>query len=78
MEYSVEEINLMCIFEHSSRNVLIEDMTASLPYIDDSEMASLMEQTIHQLERMSDAEFAELDLDMDFDDDGWDEEDYNL
>jgi hypothetical protein len=68
MEYNVEEINLMCIFEHSSRIVLIEDMTASLPYIDDGEMASLMEQTIHHLERMSDDEFAELDLEPDFDD----------
>jgi hypothetical protein len=53
----------------------MEDMTASLPYIDDSEMASLMEQTISHLERMSDEEFAELDLEPDFDeeDESWGE-----
>jgi hypothetical protein len=75
LEYNVEEINLMCIFEHSSRKVLMEDMTASLPYIDDGEMGSLMEQTISHLERMSDEEFAELDLEPDFDeeDESWGE-----
>jgi hypothetical protein len=77
MEYNVEEMNLMCIFEHSSRSVLMEDMTASLPYIDDGEMASLMEQTIAHLKRMSDEEFAELDLEPDFDeeDESWGEKD---
>lgn len=57
---NVEMINLMCIFEHSSKAVLIADMKASLPYIDDSDMARLMEETIKVLESMTEEEFAEI------------------
>lgn len=57
---NVEMINLMCVFDHSSRTVLIADMTASLPYIDDSDMAELMKETIKILESMTEEEFAEI------------------
>ena len=57
---NVEMINLMCVFDHSSRTVLIMDMTASLPYIDDSDMAELMKETIKILESMTEEEFAEI------------------
>ena len=46
---NVEMINLMCIFNHSSKAALIADMKASLPYIDDSDMAMLMEETVKEL-----------------------------
>ena len=57
---NVETINLMCIFDHSSKTVLIADMKASLPYIDDSEMARLMDETIEMLEAITDEEYAEI------------------
>lgn len=57
---NVEMINLMCVFDHSSRAVLIADMIASLPYIDDSGMAELMKETIKILESMTEEEFAEI------------------
>ena len=57
---NVEMINLMCIFDHSSKAVLIADMKASLPYIDDSDMARLMAETINVLESMTEDEYAEI------------------
>ncbi len=57
---NVEMINLMCIFDHSSKAVLITDMKASLPYIDDSDMARLMDETVKVLESMTEEEFAEI------------------
>ena len=57
---NVEMINLVCIFDHSSKSALIADMEASLPYIDDSDMADLMKETLRLIEAMTEAEFAEL------------------
>ena len=57
---NVEMINLVCVFDHSSKSALIADMEASLPYIDDSDMADLMKETLRLLEDMTDAEFAEF------------------
>ena len=57
---NVEMMNLMCIFNHSGRKVLAEDISASLPYIDDQDMAELMKQTILLLEEMSEEDFSEL------------------
>ena len=54
---NVEMMNLMCIFNHSGRKVLAEDISASLPFIDDQDMAELMKQTILLLEEMSEKVF---------------------
>jgi hypothetical protein len=53
-------INLVCVFDHSSKSALIADMGASLPYIDDSDMADLMKETLRLIEAMTEAGFAEL------------------
>ena len=57
---NVEMINLVCVFDHSSKFALIADMEASLPYIDDSDMADLMKETLRLIKSMTEAEFAEL------------------
>lgn len=57
---NVEMINLMCVFDHSSKSALIADMVASLPYIDDSGMARLMSETIQILASMTEEAFAEI------------------
>ena len=57
---NVEMINLMCIFDHSRREALIADITASLPYIDDKDMAELMKDTLDVLDAMSESEFSEI------------------
>ena len=57
---NVEMINLMCIFDHSSKEALISDIRTSLPYIDDKDMAELMEDTLNVLEAMTETEFSKI------------------
>ncbi len=57
MFFTVEETNLMCCFDTSSRGKLIAEMK-NLPLNDlDNEMAELLYKTVQKLEGMTDAEF---------------------
>lgn len=47
----------------------LKDIGASLPYIDDTDMADLMEQTVRFLENMTDEEFTEIEFEPIWDDD---------
>ena len=58
--FTVEEINLMCCFNTSSRKRLIDDMKSVTLNNTDSEIAELMHKTVRKLEAMSDAEFDAL------------------
>ena len=59
MYFTVEETNLMCCFDTSSRSKLIAEMK-TLPLNDlDNEMAELLYKTVQKLEGMTDAEFDE-------------------
>jgi hypothetical protein len=59
MFFTVEETNLMCCFDTSSRSKLISEMK-NLPLNDlDNEMAELLYKTVQKLESMADAEFDE-------------------
>ena len=59
--FTVEETNLMCCFNTSSRKRLIDDMKGVTLNDMDGEIAELMyKKTIRKLESMSDAEFEEL------------------
>ena len=60
MMFTVEEINLMCCFNTSSRKRLIAEMK-ELPIGElDDEMAELLFHTVRKLESISDEEFLEL------------------
>lgn len=60
MFFTVEETNLMCCFDTSSRSKLISDMK-NLPLNDlDGEMEELIYKTVQKLEGMTDTEFSEL------------------
>lgn len=57
MFFTVEETNLMCCFDTSSRSKLIFEMK-NLPLNDlDNEIAELLYNTVQKLEKMTDAEF---------------------
>ena len=58
--FTVEEINLMCCFNTSSRKRLIDDMESVTLNNKDGEIAELMYKTVQKLETMSDAEFDAL------------------
>ena len=60
MTFNVEETNLMCCFDTSSRRKLIAEMK-NLPLNElDEEMEELVFRTVRKLEAMSDAEFDAL------------------
>ena len=60
--FTVEEINLMCVFEANSRTELIEDIGRVLPHLDDRDMEELANRVIGKLQNMTDEEFAEVVL----------------
>ena len=60
MFFTVEETNLMCCFDTSSRSKLISEMK-NLPLNDlDNEIAELLYKTVQKLEGMTDEEFDTL------------------
>lgn len=60
MFFTVEETNLMCCFDTSSRKRLIAEMK-SLPIGElDDEMSELLFHTVRKLESITDEEFSEL------------------
>ena len=60
MFFTVEETNLMCCFDTSSRSKLISEMK-NLPLNDlDNEIAELLYKTVQKLEGMTDEEFDPL------------------
>ena len=58
---TVEEMNLLNIYHEGSKAQLIENMTAALPFMD-GEMRGFAARTLAKVERMGEAEFAELPI----------------
>ena len=61
-KFTVEEINLMCVFEGRNRSGMIADIKNVIPHIQDSDMVELSKQVLEKLEAMSDGEFAKVAL----------------
>lgn len=61
-KFTVEEINLMCVFNTKSRMGLIEDIGRVLPHLKENEMEELARNVLTKLQDMTDEEFAELVL----------------
>lgn len=68
MMFTYEEINLMCIYDTSSRKKLIAELTKMRKYLepDEAEILELTDSAIRKLEKISDEGFAELELVPDF------------
>ncbi|KAI4440423.1 hypothetical protein FMM80_05945 [Schaedlerella arabinosiphila] len=62
-KFTVEEINLMCVFEGQDRKGMIAEIKNVIPHIQDSDMVELAGQVTGKLEAMSDEEFAQVALD---------------
>lgn len=60
--FTVEEVNFICIFAGESRSEVIEDIERALPHLDDPDMEELSHRIIEKLRNMTDKEFAELEL----------------
>ena len=61
-KFTVEEVNLMCVFEEQDRMGMIADIKNVIPHIQDSDMAELAGQVLGKLEATSDEEFAQVAL----------------
>ncbi len=61
-KFTVEEINLMCVFEGQDRTSMIANIKNVIPHLQYSDMEELARQVIGKLEAMSDEEFAEVAL----------------
>ena len=61
-KFTVEEINLMCVFEWQDRTGMIADIKNVIPHIQVSDMVELSKQVLEKLEAMSDEEFAQVAL----------------
>ena len=69
MNFSNDEINLMCIYNTGTREGRLDELASMREYLEPSEteLRDLTDAVMEKLERMSDAEFDELDLFPDFD-----------
>lgn len=70
MIFSQDEINLMCIYDTSTKAELIKELRFSVPYIENTELKSITETVIDKLERMTNDEFSKLELEPDIDMEG--------
>ena len=61
-KFTLEEINLMSVFEGQDRGGMITDIKNVIPHIQDSDMVELSKQVLEKLEAMSDGEFAKVAL----------------
>jgi len=59
-KFTVEEENLICIFDTSSRTALINEICAAMPDFDEPGLKEIAENTLKILNGMTDAEFSEL------------------
>ena len=61
-KFTVEEVNLICIFEWKIRTKVISDIKKAIKYLDDDEMVELSNRVVAKLDDMTDKEFAEMEF----------------
>ena len=60
--FTVEEVNLICIYAGESRSQVIEDIERALQYLEDPDMEELSNRVIGKLRNMTNEEFEQLEL----------------
>ena len=58
--FSAEEINLMCIFDTSTKEKLLDELRTSLKDVYDPDMRDIYETAIAKLETITEADFSEI------------------
>lgn len=62
MDFSVDEMNVISIYDTSGRGNVISEMKQALPFVDDKEIREIMTAAILKLERMTDTEFSGIEF----------------
>lgn len=65
MRFTVEEMSLIQALNYTCRRMLIFEIRASLPNMEDRELKELCEKTLQKVATMSDDEFAAIDFTVD-------------
>ena len=60
MLFTVEEENLICIYDTSNCAALIQNINDALPHFEEPELYDIAISTLHKLKKLTDAEFSEL------------------
>lgn len=62
IKFTVEESNLISIFESESREAVIQNLLDTKKYVDDMEMLEVMSRVLEKLNSMSDEEFEVMEF----------------
>lgn len=62
MRLNVEEMNLLYMFDTSSRKVAVQDILDRFPFLENEELKEICQQTVSKLEAMTDEEFDVIDF----------------
>lgn len=67
--FTNDELNLMCIYNTGTRQGLMEELSSMKQYLepDETELLALTDSTLSKLEKLTDEEYAQLELLPDFD-----------
>ena len=68
-QFTVDEMNLMCIYDTGTREGLIQELRTMRRYIqsDQPELLAMTDSVLEKLSKISDTAYAALDLIPDFD-----------
>ena len=59
--FTIEEINLLSIYDEGGKQGFAENINAALPYMDE-DMRELAKRTLSKVDALTEAEFAELPI----------------
>lgn len=62
MRLNVEEMNLLYMFDNSSRKAAVQDILDRFPFLENEELKEICQQTVKKLEQMTDDEFDAIDF----------------
>ena len=71
-QFTVEEANMICIFDTGNKDALIAELTAAMPEFDEPGLDEIAQSVLAKLAKMSDADIKALELYPEYED--YDEE----
>ena len=62
MRLNVEEMNVLYMFDTSSRKAAVQDILDRFPFLENEELKEICQQTVTKLEQMTDEKFDAIDF----------------